>query len=187
MSEVTKPIKEDALLRCFHVAQRAIDDLRRYLYDNTTDRRRAMALRRQADLDALALELGHEHVHKWPRDTWMSDAEDASMAELDREARAVLALLDAAYDSQMDPVVRTAVFRSQDVVRRLVEDARLVRGRLRQIEDDLRWEELESDHWARRAVLDGDLGANPPTFLVDVVAEQRRRIEELEVELAKAK
>jgi hypothetical protein len=170
---------EDTVARCFKIAQRAIDDLRRYMYDNTRDRRLQRAQRLQADLDAFAVSVGHEHVHQWPRDLWAAEGADASLETLERDAKGALALLDASYDSSMDPVVRTAVFRSQDVIRRLVEDARLSRGKIRQIETDLLLEEQESHHWAGKAVVDGDLGRNPPTFLVDVVEELRKEIEAL--------
>jgi hypothetical protein len=184
MTERPNSHLEDTISRCFKITQRAIDDLRRYLYDNTPDRRRQCALRLQADIDFFATSVGHEHVHQWPRDMWAAEASDATLESLEREAKGVLALLDASYDSPMDPLVRNAVFRSQDVIRRLVEDARLTRGAIRQLEGDLLSEEQESLHWARKAVVDGDLGQNPPTFLVAVVEEQRREIEALKARLA---
>jgi hypothetical protein len=170
---------DDAVARCFKIAQRAIDDLRRYMYDNTRDRRVLRAQRLQEDLDAFAVSVGYEHVHQWPRDLWAAEGADATLETLERDANGALALLDATYDSPMDPNVRSAVFRSQDVIKRLVEDARLSRGKLRQIETDLLLEEQESHHWAGKAVVDGDLGRNPPIFLVDVVEELRKEIEAL--------
>jgi hypothetical protein len=178
---------DNSVARCVKTAQRAIDDLRRYMIDNTADRRVKRAQRLQADLDAFAVSVGHHHAHQWPRDLWVSEGADATLdhlegadATLDHlegDAKDALALLDASGGSTMEPVVRAAVSRSKDVITRLIEDARLCRVAIRQIERDLLLEEQESHHWASKAVLHGDLGRNPPIFLADIVEEQRREID----------
>lgn len=180
MSDLPKTCVDPGIAqRCFKIAQRAIDDLRRYMFDNTPDRRVKCAQRLQADLDAFAASVGHSHTHGWPRDLWTAEGAEVKLKSMEGEASAALALLDAAYDSHMDPVVQAAVFRSRQVIGALIEDARAVRGTIRQLETDLLHEEQESDHWARKAVQDGDLGRNPPVFLVDVVARQAEEIEAL--------
>jgi hypothetical protein len=168
---------DNSVARCVKIAQRAIDDLRRYVIDNTADRRVKRAQRLQADLDAFAVSVGHHHAHQWPRDLWVSEGADATLDHLEGDAKDALALLDASGGSTMEPVVRAAVSRSKDVITRLIEDARLCRVAIRQIERDLLLEEQESHHWASKAVLHGDLGRNPPIFLADIVEEQRREID----------
>lgn len=179
MSDKPEIHTSDTVERCFKIAQRAIDDLRRYVFDNTPERRVKCAQRLQADLDAFAAAVGHSHTHAWPRDLWTAGGADLKLKTLEDEASAALGMLDAAYDSHTDRLMQAAVYRSRQVIGALIEDARAVRGTIRQLETDLLLEEQESHHWARKAVQDGDLGRNPPVFLVDVVARQAEEIEAL--------
>jgi hypothetical protein len=164
------------------MAQRAIDDLRRYVFDEKSDRRVKRAGHCQESLDALSRTLGIEPRHTWPREHWIADQSDAAMADLERQGAGVLARIDAAYDHHMDPIVLGAIFASKDFVDKALGDAREQRRAVRLIERELQMEEQESDQWARKATLDGDLGANPPTFLVDVVEDLRKEIESVRAE-----
>lgn len=167
------------------IAQRAIDDLRRYMFDNTPQRRVICAERLQADLDALVSTLGLEHRHSWPRKTWVSDKSDLTLAALEEAVASTLSKLDVTYYHEMNSVVRSAVFASQETLRTMLDDARDQRSRLREMETDLQWEERESEHWARKATLDGDLGKNPPIFLIDVVKDLQADKDRLEKDVAR--
>lgn len=135
---INKDTEEDLVVaRCFAIAQRAVDDLRRYIFDDTVDRRRARAERLQSEIDALSASLGHDHSHAWPRGLSRADGADASLKPLEAEGASVLALLDASYDSPMDPVVRSAVFRSRNLIEALLHDARSGRSSLRKLEAEL--------------------------------------------------
>lgn len=164
------------------MAQRAIDDLRRYVHDEKSDRRVKRAEHCQESLDALSRTLGIEPRHTWPREHWIADQSDAAMADLEKQGATVLGRIDAAYDSPMDPIVKGAVFAAKDFVDAALADAREQRRAVRLIERELQMEEQESDHWARKATLDGDLGANPPTFLVHVVEDLRKELETVKAE-----
>lgn len=166
------------------MAQRAINDLRRYLFDNTAARRVIMAERIQADLDALSSSLGIERSHTWPRQTWVSDAADADFTLVASDATTAKSRLEAALDSEMNPVVKSAVLLSRDAISALLKHSWAKQAYIRQLETDLQSEETESDHWARKATLDGDLGQNPPTFLIDVVEDLKNENARLVAEVA---
>jgi hypothetical protein len=82
----------------------------------------------------------------------------------------------------MDSVVIGAIVAAKEFVHKALADANEQRRALALMERELQMEEQESDHWARKATLDGDLGANPPTFLVDVVEELRAELETVKQE-----
>ncbi|NTF18048.1 hypothetical protein G6L37_06495 [Agrobacterium rubi] len=173
---------ESSTRQALDIAQRAIDDLRRYTYDNTADRRTKRAMHCQESLDALSKMVGISPRHNWPRENWISDEAQASLASIEGEGASLLSRIDMAYDSPMDPVVTGAVVAAKAFVQLALEDAREQRRSLSLMERELEMEEQESDHWARKATLDGDLGANPPTFLADVVADLRKELETVTAE-----
>lgn len=164
------------------IAQRAIDDLRRYSFDNTAERRQKRAQLCQESLDALSRTVGVESNHRWPRDPWISDEAAASLATIDREAASLISRVDLALDDTLPLSATDAMQAAKAFALFAVEDAHDQRRALSHIERELQAEEYESDHWARKATLDGDLGANPPIFLVDVVEDLNKRIAELEAE-----
>lgn len=165
------------------IAQRAIDDLRRYSFDNTPERRVARAERLQADLDAVTSRLRIEHSHRWPRHTWISDDSDASYLGLVRQVNSTVESLQKATLYDTNSVVRGVVAEARQTVTALLAAVNDRRDSLRQLEADLQWEECESEHWARKATLEGDLGRNPPTFLVDVVGDLEKENARLRLEI----
>jgi len=164
------------------IAQRAINDLRRYTYDTSPQRRTKRAEHYQECLDALSNVLGIRPSHEWPRETWISDGSDAALAELERDAASLLSRIDISYDHPMDSVVSGTVASAKNFVRKAIADAYEQRRAVALMERELRMEEQESDHWARKATLDGDLGANPPVFLADVVEDLKKELEEVKAE-----
>lgn len=164
------------------MAQRAINDLRRYVFDEKPDRRSRRAQYCQESLDALSRTLGMEPRHQWPRETWIADHADTTLLVIEREAASLLSRIDITYDHPMDSVVIGTIASAKEFVRKALEDAHEQRRALALMERELQMEEQESDHWARKATLDGDLGANPPTFLMDVVEELRAELEKTKAE-----
>ncbi len=165
--------------RALDMAQRAIDDLRRYVFDEKADRRVKRAEHCQESLDALSKTLGIEPRHHWPREAWIADHAEATLLGIESEGASLLSKIDITYDYPMDSAVIGTIGAAKQFVHKALADAHEQRRALAIMERELQMEEQESDHWARKATLDGDLGANPPTFLIDVV-------ENLKVELAKA-
>lgn len=168
--------------QALNMAQRAIDDLRRYVFDEKPDRRVKRAEHCQENLDALSRTLGIEPRHTWPRESWIADQSDMAMAKLEKEAASLLSRIDVAYDRPMDSTVSGTVIAAKTFVHDALADAHEQRRALGMLERELQIEEQESDHWARKATLGGDLGANPPTFLVDVVEELRKELEMVKAE-----
>jgi hypothetical protein len=167
--------------RALDMAQRAIDELRRYVFDNTADRRLKRAEHCQESLDALSRTLGIEPTHKWPRETWVSDHADVTLVSLERDAASLLSRIDIASANPADTAAETLTAAKEFVLRALA-DAHEQRRALTLMERALQIEETESQHWAEKSTVDGDLGANPPTFLADVVADLKKELEEVKAE-----
>lgn len=182
LADVIATRPESSTQQALDIAQRAIDDLRRYTYDNTAARRTKRAMHCQESLDALSRTVGIKPRHHWPRENWISDEAKASLANIEREGASLLSRIDMAYDQPMDPVVSGAVIAAKAFAHLALEDANEQRRSLSLMERELQMEEQESDHWARKATLDGDLGANPPTFLVDVVEDLKKQLEDVKAE-----
>lgn len=168
--------------RALDMAQRAIDDLRRYVFDEKAERRVKRAQHCQESLDALSRTLGIEPRHNWPREAWIADHADATLLGIEREGASLLSKIDITYDHPMDSVVIGTILAAKEFVHKALADAHEQRRALALLERELQMEEQESDHWARKATLDGDLGANPPTFLVDVVEDLKAELEKVKTE-----
>ena len=182
LADIMAAKPESSTQKALDIAQRAINDLRRYSFDNTPDRRVKRAEHFQEILDAFSKAVGLTPRHHWPRESWISDESKASLANIEREGASLLSRIDMACDSPMEPVVTGAVIAAKAFVLRALEDASEQRRALSLMERELQMEEQESDHWSRKATLEGHLGANPPTFLVDVVEDLRKELETVKAE-----
>lgn len=180
--EVMAPKLEPSTQQALDIAQRAINDLRRYVNDDTSERRVKRAAHFQEILDAFSKAVGLTPRHHWPRENWISEEARASLANIEREGASLMSILDMASDRPLDDVMSSAVIAGKAFTHLAIEDASEQRRSLALMERELQMEEQESDNWSRKATLEGHLGANPPTFLVDVVEGLRKELETVKAE-----